>query len=225
MGIPSASFSILVFSKTAGYRHESIPAGVAALKQLVATSGCILCDVSEDASLISLPNLHQYRVVVFLHTSGDFLNHTQLDALKEYVRSGGGFVGIHCAAAGLVDDLWYPKLIGAAFSDHPEPQDGIVRLEDTNHVLTKGLPAEWKCHDEWYNFRTNPRVSVHVLLSIDESGYQGGTMGEGHPLAWCQEFEGARSFYTSLGHFQEAWEDKIFVEHVMRGIYWAAGRL
>ncbi|KAK9776295.1 putative Glycosyl hydrolase [Seiridium cardinale] len=216
---------ILIFTKTAGFRHESIPAGIEALEKFTAASGSVTCDASEDASIINSSNLANYQVLVFLHTSGNFLEGAQLDALKAYVRNGGGFVGIHCAAAGMPQDPWYGSLVGAHFADHPVPQDGVVKIEGAEHVLTKALPAEWKWHDEWYNFRVNPRENVHVLMSIDEGCYEGGSMGNDHPLAWCQEFEGGRSFYTSLGHFSEAWDDNRFLQHVTRGIYWAAGQL
>lgn len=216
---------ILVFSRTAGYRHSSITAGIKALKEFAGASRSFGCDTSEDAKIMNPSSLSQYTVVVFLHNSGDFLDDTQLSALKAYMKNGGGFVGIHCASAGMLQNQWYGQLVGAAFTDHPEPQAGTVKIEDTEHVLTRGLPNEWQWHDEWYNFRTNPRDNVQVLMSIDESCYEGGKMGEDHPLAWCQEFQGGRSFYTSLGHFDEAWEDRKFHEHVTRGIYWAAGLL
>lgn len=221
----SSHIKILVFSKTAGYRHESIPAGIAALANLCGGSIPIVCDASEDASVINSKNLLQYTTVLFLHTSGDFLDEQQLNALKRYIQGGGGFVGIHCAAAGMLKDSWYGGLIGSAFTNHPVPQEAVVAIEDAQHVLTRGFPTSWKWHDEWYNFRSNPRANVHVLMSIDEGTYQGGTMDNDHPLAWCQEFDGGRSFYTSLGHFDEAWEDELFVEHVRRGILWTSRKL
>ncbi|KAK6198370.1 hypothetical protein LQW54_010332 [Pestalotiopsis sp. IQ-011] len=215
-------FDMLVFSKTAGYRHESIPAGIKALKKFAASTGHITCHATEDASAINPENLARYHVLVFLHTSGAFLDEKQLAALKDYIHLGGGFVGIHGASAGMPGDEWYEKLIGAAFTYHPKPQDGVIKVESTEDGLTKGLPAEWKWHDEWYNFRRNPRHNVEVLLSIDEKCYEGGSMGNDHPLAWYQEFEGGRSFYTALGHFSDAWDDVTFHLHVIKGIYWAA---
>ncbi|KAF3002216.1 hypothetical protein E8E14_001884 [Neopestalotiopsis sp. 37M] len=185
---PVPPFRMLIFSKTAGYRHESIPAGINALKKFAATSGHIDCDASEDASIINPANLARYRVLVFLHTSGNFLEAAQLEALKGYVRGGGGFVGIHGTSTG--GDDWFKRLVGAGFTNHPEPQDGVVKIEDPVESLTKDFPTEWKWHDEWYNFQINPRSNVKVLLSIDEKCYKGGTMGNDHPLAWYQEFEG-----------------------------------
>ncbi|KAI0125243.1 glycosyl hydrolase [Xylariales sp. AK1849] len=216
---------ILLFSKTAAYRHESIPAGVKALTQRIDAPSPFTTDSSEDASLINAANLSQYDAVVFLHTSGNFLDQAQLAALKDYLQAGGGFVGIHCAAAGMPTDLWYGSLVGAAFTDHPLPQKGVVTVEDADHVITKGLPARWEWFDEWYNFKTNPRDKVHVLMSIDEGCYEGGTMGGDHPLAWCHETGKSRSFYTSLGHFSEAWENNDFLGHVNRGILWAARKI
>lgn len=217
-------FAVLVLSKTVGYRHQSIPAGIDGVSKLGISTGEFTVDASEDASQIDAGNLSQYAVVIFLQTSGDFLNEEQLAALQAYVRGGGGFVGIHCAAAGMTTELWYGELIGAVFTDHPEPQHGILTIENKDHVIVSGLPEKWKWFDEWYNFNINPRAKVNVLLSINEETYTGGKMGEDHPLAWCREFDGGRSFYTSLGHFDEAYKNREFMDHLLKGILWAAHR-
>ncbi|RWA04845.1 hypothetical protein EKO27_g10265 [Xylaria grammica] len=216
------SFGVFVFSKTAGYRHASIPAGVEGLKQLGASTGAFVVEASEDSSLISTNFLSRFKVVVFLSPSGEFLSKEELHALKKYVNSGGGFVGIHCAAAGMHSEPWYGELIGAYFTHHPEPQHSVVRVENKDHVIVSRFPDEFSWFDEWYNFTRNPRDEVTVLLSTDESRYEGGTMGSDHPLAWCREFDGGRSFYTALGHFDEAYQDKAFMTHVLNGILWAA---
>ncbi|KAI2620939.1 glycosyl hydrolase [Hypomontagnella submonticulosa] len=221
----SDTFSVLVFSKTAGYRHDSIPAGIESIRRLGISSGAFTVNASEDASVISFENLSRYAVVIFLQTSGNFINDEQLTGLQSYVRGGGGFVGIHCAADGLKRDPWYGELVGAVFTDHPKPQPGVLTIEDRGHPIVSKLPEKWEWFDEWYNFHTNPRAKVNVLLSINEDAYQGGKMGKDHPLAWCREFDGGRSFYTSLGHFDEAYEDEIFTSHLLNGILWAARKL
>ncbi|KAI0378490.1 glycosyl hydrolase [Hypomontagnella monticulosa] len=218
-------FSVLVFSKTAGYRHESIPAGIESIKRLGISSSAFTVDASEDASVINIENLSRYTVVIFLQTSGNFLDDDQLASLQSYVRGGGGFVGIHCAADGLKRDTWYGELVGAVFTDHPKPQPGILTIEERSHPIVSRLPDKWEWFDEWYNFDASPRTNVTVLLSINEELYQGGTMGKDHPLAWCREFDGGRSFYTSLGHFDEAYENEDFTSHLLNGILWAAGKL
>lgn len=217
-----APFKVFVFSKTSGYRHDSIPAGINAIKSLSIKTGQFTVEASEDASLITAANLSQFTVVLFLQTSGDFLDPEQLAALQTYIRSGRGFVGVHCAAAGMLNDAWYGELIGAHFTDHPEPQKGVLKVEGGNHFIMSGIPEEWKWRDEWYNFSSNPREKVDVLLSIDEECYEGGKMGEDHPIAWCRKFEGARTFYTSLGHFDEAYGDELFLGHLLNGVLWAA---
>ncbi|KAI1390500.1 glycosyl hydrolase [Hypoxylon trugodes] len=218
----SSRFAVFIFSKTAGYRHESIPAGIEGIQRLGDSSGAFTVDSSEDASLINAKNLSRYAVVIFLQTSGDFLTRDQLVGLQSYVRSGGGFVGIHCAACGMTREPWYNELIGAVFTDHPEPQRGVLAAENEDHFITSSLPAKWEWFDEWYNFDRNPRAVVTVLLSIDEKTYTGGKHSEDHPIAWCREFDGGRSFYTSLGHFDGAYSDQKFMSHILNGILWAA---
>ncbi|KAI1331998.1 carboxylesterase-like protein [Xylariaceae sp. FL0255] len=215
-------FRLFVFSKTAGYRHDSIPAGIEGFKQLGISTKAFTVDASEDASLINLEYLKQFKVVVFLSPSGEFLTREQLGSLKAYINHGGGFVGIHCASSAMYSEPWYGELIGAYFADHPEPQHGIVKVENKDHVIVSGFPEEFKWFDEWYNFTSNPRDKVTVMLSTDESEYRGGTMGSDHPLAWCREFDGSRTFYTSLGHFDEAYRDEAFMKHVLNGVLWAA---
>ncbi|RYP40870.1 hypothetical protein DL767_001351 [Monosporascus sp. MG133] len=219
------AFKVFVFSKTAGYRHESIPAGIKAIRELGESTGAFSVDASEDASLITADNLSQYTAVVFLQTSGNILTEDQLSGLRSYMRGGGGFVGVHGAATGMADDPWYGELIGAVFTDHWKPQPGMVTVERPDHVIVSGLPEKWHWFDEWYNFSASPRGKVTVLLSIEETGYEGGKMGSDHPLAWCREFDGGRTFYTSLGHFDEAYDDGKFRSHLLNGILWAAGKV
>ncbi|KAI8624739.1 carboxylesterase-like protein [Xylariaceae sp. FL1651] len=221
MGDPE-KFRIFVFSKTAAYRHDSIPAGIEGLARLGASTGTFAVEASEDAALINADFLSQFKVIVFLSPSGEFLNKEQLLGLKKYINNGGGFVGIHCASSAMRSEPWYGDLVGAYFTEHPEPQHGVVKVENKDHIIVSGFPEQFKWFDEWYNFTWNPRDRVTVLLKIDESDYEGGTMGTDHPLAWCREFDGGRSFYTALGHFDEAYRDETFMKHVLNGIIWAA---
>ncbi|KAI0117931.1 carboxylesterase-like protein [Nemania sp. FL0031] len=215
-------FRVFVFSKTAGYRHDSIPAGIEGLKQLGLSTDSFTVEASEDSALIDADFLSQFKTIVFLSTSGEFLTKEQLHELKTYISKGGGFVGIHCASAGMRSEPWYGELVGAYFTNHPEPQHSVVMVESKEHSIHSGLPEEFPWFDEWYNFTCNPRDKVTVLLSTDESRYDGGTMGSDHPLAWCREFDGGRSFYTSLGHFDKAYQNEAFMTHVLNGILWTA---
>ncbi|KAI0490239.1 Crp/FNR family transcriptional regulator [Xylaria cf. heliscus] len=215
-------FRVFVFSKTVDYRHESIPAGIEGLRRLATSTNYFTVEASDDSSLINAEFLSQFKAIVFLSNSGEFLTKEELRGLKTYINNGGGFVGIHSASVGMYSEPWYGELVGAYFTNHPVPQHSVVRVENNGHIIASGFPAEFKWFDEWYNFTRNPRDKVTVLLSADESTYEGGTMGTDHPVAWCREFDGGRSFYTALGHFDEAFQDDAFMTHVLNGILWAA---
>jgi cytochrome c len=219
---PGASFSVLVFSKTAAFRHDSIADGVAAIRALGAAHGFAV-DASEDAGRFNAAILARYKVVVFLLTTGDILDAGQKLALQRYVEGGGGFVGIHSASDTEHHWPWYGRLVGTWFASHPRIQRAAVRVEDPNHPSTRGLPHHWERTDEWYNFVGNPRGAVHVLASVDEASYAGGTMGPDHPIAWCHGVAAGRSWYTAMGHTRESYAEPLFRLHLLGGIESAAG--
>ena len=237
------TFQVLVFSKTADYRHESIPAGHAAFARLAAQSNGTFSVVStEDAETYFTPDsLSRFATIVFLQNSGDILTSTQMDALKGYIANGGGFVGVHCASAAMYSDPWYEKLVGAWFDFHPDPQNGLLKVENSGHYLAAPwIPASGEdgnalpWFDEWYNYKSNPldpkaasnadSPPLTVLLSVDDQSYVGSTMGSGHPIAWCRELGPARTFYTAIGHFDEAYAEERFVEQLRRAVLWTAKR-
>jgi type 1 glutamine amidotransferase len=222
-----SAFHALVFSKTSGYRHDSIPAGIAAIKGLADRKKTFTIDVSEDAEQsFTSSSLKQYEVVVLLQNTGDFLTPEQIEALREFVRSGGGVVAIHGAAAGLLNDDWYGDLIGAHFDSHPKPEPGTVLVENADHCIMSGVGGRTGWMDEWYNFCTHPRDNkrLNILLKGDTKSFSGGKMGDDHPLSWYQEFDGGRVYFTALGHFDEAYSDEWFVNQIYRAILWTAKR-
>jgi cytochrome c len=217
----AADFSVLVFSKTAEFRHGSIPAGITAIQQLGAANNFTV-EATEDAAQFNATNLARFRAVIWLSTTGDVLNASQQAAFEQYVRAGGGYVGIHAASDTEYAWPWYGNLVGAYFASHPANQNATVRIEDTVHPSTAGLPTAWNRFDEWYNFRTNPRSQVHVLAALDESTYTGGSMGGDHPIAWCRGYDGGRSWYTGMGHTNESFSEANFRTHLLGGIRYAA---
>ncbi|MDR8411855.1 ThuA domain-containing protein [Nonomuraea sp. 3-1Str] len=216
----AAAFKVLVFSKTAGFRHDSIPGGIQAIRDLGAANDFAV-DATEDANAFSTANLAQYKAVVFLSTTGDVLNDTQQAAFQTYVDGGGGYVGVHSAADTEYGWPYYGQLMGAWFNNHPAIQQATVRNEDRAHAATAHLGATWSRTDEWYNYRTNPRSGVRVLQSLDESSYSGGGMGD-HPITWCHPQSSGRSFYTGLGHTQESYADPNFRALLLGGIRYVA---
>ena len=211
---------VLVFSKTAGFRHAAIPNGIAAIQQLGAQNGFSVT-ATEDAGQFTAANLAQYQAVVWLSTTGDVLNDAQQAAFQSYIGSGGGYVGVHAAADTEYGWAWYGGLVGAYFQSHPAIQQASIRVEDRN-ASTNHLPATWSRSDEWYNYRTNPRANVRVLLNLDESSYSGGTMGD-HPITWCQNYGGGRAWYTGLGHTEQSYADTNFTRLLLGGIQIAGG--
>lgn len=211
---------ILVFSKTeGGYRHSSIEAGKAMFIKTAGQYG-IVADTTEDAAWFTREKLSQYKTLVFLSTRGNVLNEAQQQALMDYIHRGGGFVGIHAATTTEYEWPWYNRLAGAWFNGHPEPQQARYRVVDKNFPATAHLPDTFRHFDEVYNFKSL-QDSLHYLITADESSYTGGKMGSPHPVCWYREFEGGRSFYIGLGHFEKDYEDPFFLSIVWKGIEWA----
>jgi type 1 glutamine amidotransferase len=216
----SAPDRVLVFSKTAEFRHDAIPVAVAALQRVAAHEN-LLADHSEDADDFTPGNLARYRVVVFASTTGDVLDEAQQQALEGFIRNGGGFVGVHAAADTEYDWPWYGQLVGAYFRSHPPGlQSTHVQAEHDG----RPVGARWAVTDELYNYRENPRTRVQVIATVDEREYEGGTMGADHPIAWCHAFDGGRSWYTGLGHDPRVYAMEPVLAQLQRGLRYAAGR-
>ena len=221
MGSTAPRGTILIFTRTLGFRHASIPAGIEAVRDLGTANG-LAVEATEDATAFTPENLARYRAVVWLSTSGDVLDAGQRSAFEAYVRAGGGYAGVHGAADTGYAWPWYGRLVGAWFEQHPPVQTATIRVEDRDHPSTRHLDRTWSRTDEWYDFRTNPRPRVRVLANVEESTYRGGGMGADHPIAWCHDHAGARSWYTGLGHTEASFAEPAMRGHLLGGIQYAA---
>lgn len=238
-------YKVLVVGETLGFRHSHIDDTTLAVMKLGEENGFSV-DVWDsrqaDLTLSTTPftsaeDLGQYATIIFASPVDGtnnldplrprLLNDNELAALQGYIHDGGGFVGLHAATDSMHTAPWYSELTGggARFVAHPQQQTATMRVESPTHPSTSMLPTEWVRFDEWYNYSTNPREDVHVLLTLDESTYNPGrgAMGEDHPIAWCQNFEGGRSWYEGAGHTDATWTDPMFLAHVLGGIEWTAG--
>jgi type 1 glutamine amidotransferase len=213
---------ILVFSRTLGFHHASIPTGIAAV-QKIGQDNNMLVDTTTDASFFNEKQLKKYAAVVFLSTTGNVLNDEQQLVFEQYIKNGGGFVGIHAATDTEYDWAWYNQLVGAYFKSHPKQQEAVLHVIDPSHISTMHLPKEWKRFDEWYNFKSI-QPNLHVLITIDEKSYTGGENGDYHPMAWWHDFDGGRAFYTEFGHTDESYSDPLFIQHVTGGIAYAVNK-
>jgi type 1 glutamine amidotransferase len=211
---------ILVFTKTTGYRHDSIPAGVEALRELAGEHE-VGFEHTEDSSVFTSDNLAGYDAVVWLSATGDVLDDAQRAAFAGYLDGGGGFAGIHCAAD--AERSWpeFERIVGAWFASHPDAlQQAELSVVDPGHPSTAALPDPWLWTDEWYVFTSDPSGRVEMLLTVDESSYdpEGVSMGDAHPISWHSSFGAGRTWYTALGHRSEYYADPLYRGHLWGGI-------
>lgn len=214
---------VLVFSKTKGFRHDSIETGVEMVKKLGTENGFVV-DATEDSAQFTVEVLKNYKVVMFLNTTGDVLDDTQQKVFEEYIRIGNGYVGVHSASDTEYDWPFYGMLVGAYFKSHPNIQKAKINVVDKTHPATAHLSDVWERTDEWYNFRMPPS-EVQVLMKLDEKSYQGGENGDNHPVCWFHAVDAGRSFYTELGHTKESYADPLYQKHLLGGILYASGIL
>jgi len=216
--------NVLVFTKTAAFRHDSIPVAIEEFGKLAKAKGFNV-SFTEDSEWFTDEKLEKFDVIAFVNTTGDVLNEAQQNVMHRFMVKGHGFIGIHAAADTEYDWPWYGSCVGAYFKGHPAIQPADIKIDDRKHPTTAHLPAIWKRTDEWYNYRANPRASVKVLASLDESSYKGGDMGGDHPITWCHPVDKGRAWYTGLGHTAETYREPLFQEMLWRAIQWTARKL
>lgn len=216
-------FKVLVFTETAGFRHGSIPDGVQAIKRLGENNNFAV-DVSNVSEVFIQDNLSQYAAVIFLNTTGDVLTDEQQSVFESYIKSGGGFVGVHSACDTEYQWPWYGSLLGAYFHSHPQVQQGTLNIMGNAHLSTIHLPEKWTRIDEWYNMVISTNQDLNILIMIDENSYVGGNMNNKHPISWFHEYDGGRSWYTAMGHTKESFTEELYLMHLLGGIFWVAGK-
>ena len=226
--IPADQTTVLLFSKSTGFRHgESIEAGKTVFADLAKKNNWFLYS-TEEGGVFNPEQLAKFDVVLFNNSTGRVLNDEQQKALEGYVEQGGSLIGIHGAGDDSHHWDWYEQnLLGSRFSHHPlDPQlqeTDVTLHEVPDSLITQGLPATWKHTDEWYVFFENPETKgFHLLYTIDgdkinPSGNmlwmkdKNFGMGKEHPVAWYKATGKGQTFYTSIGHNALAWQQEPFV--------------
>ncbi|HVF95947.1 MAG TPA: ThuA domain-containing protein [Flavisolibacter sp.] len=223
-------FKALLVTTTRGWHHEAQHYGVVALQQLAQKNEFTL-DVFQDHNSFTDNTLQQYAAVIFLHTTGDIFDSAQQKVMERFIQGGKGFVGIHSASDTEYDWEWYTKLVGRMFTIHPATQTAKLSVIDKTFPGLQGFANGRLWTDEWYEFSPEKSSGLHYILGVDETTYspmvqwgnkKGVGMGKLHPLAWYQNFDGGRSFYTALGHVPATFSDPDFLQHIFAGIQWAA---
>jgi PKD repeat protein/glucose/arabinose dehydrogenase/type 1 glutamine amidotransferase len=214
-------YNVLVFTKNATVGAAE---GVAALQASAPADATF--DVSDDASKFTATGLAPYKAVVFLNTSGDVLDNTQQTAYETYFKAGGGFLGIGSAIETEPDWAFFTSLLGTRSSGRTDALQATIKVADRGHSASKDLPEYWTRTDRWYNFTSNVRGFSHVLATVDEKTYTGGTMTAlaDHPIIWCKDYQGGRSFYTAGGNTAESFAEPNFRRHLGGAVLWTAGK-
>ncbi|MFT5732685.1 MAG: type 1 glutamine amidotransferase [Planctomycetota bacterium] len=221
---------VLFLTHSAGFTHSVVrrpaPDQLAhAEREFVkASKGRLEVTPTQNCDDINAANLANYDAVLF-YTTGELpISDQGRSDLMDWIRAGGAFTGSHCATDTLYKYTPYVELIGGMFDGHPWHQEVTVRVEAPSHPSVAHLGSGFKISDEIYQFRSFERHPLHVLLSLDPESVQlnrGKRRDADYALAWCKEFGEGRMFYTALGHREEVWQDKRFLEHLMGGIEWA----
>lgn len=229
-GIAQKQFKALLVTTTRGWHHESVHAGVLALKDLGAKNFF-------DVVLFENPNgftdkfLEQFQVVIFVCTTGDIFDTAQQKVMERFIQSGKGYVGIHSASDTEYDWDWYTKLVGRMFKIHPSIQTAKLKVLDPKFPGLHAFDDGKLWTEEWYEFGPEKIQGLNYILSVDESTYnpkvqwgqnKGEGMGQLHPVAWYHNYDGGRAFYTALGHLPTNFSNEAFLDHLLAGIVWAA---
>lgn len=221
--------SILIFSHTTGYRHDSITAGIEALQAIARRRGVAFV-ASEDPLVFSTNSLGRFHAIVFLNTTTDpkspaseWLVGDRREALRQFVTSGGGVLAVHAAADSHYHWPWYAKLIGGRFARHPPgTPKGSLSIAHPLHPTNRGLPGKVERVDEWYYFEDLDPMSTTLVTLDPQSIGQPDT--NPNPLAWTREVDGGRIFYTAMGHTKESYSDPYFLRHLANGLDWVLSR-
>lgn len=213
--------SIFLFTKTSptSIHRPAIEAGMEAVKKIGEWNN-LYVTISDNPEDFNQLNLSRYGAVVLISAGPRVLDSIQKHAFKEYIQSGGGFVGVHSIADR--NWPWYMSLIGGTEANHPEPQEGMVTNVSHGNPMFDIEGDSWIIKDEFYNFR-DIHNDINVVLSIDEASYSGGEVAKNHPVCWYREYDGGRSFYLALGHFSYHYSDRVYLNYLEKGILYAIG--
>ncbi len=220
---------ILYFTYSAGFRHDVIDLSKAILTRLGRSSGAFEVTATDDTSEFSGENLERYAAVMF-YTTGELpMSDAQKTALLDFVRSGGGFVGVHSATDTFYTWPDYLDLIGGYFDGHPWHQAVTIEVPDPSNPLVAFLGNSLQVEDEIYQIRDFDYRGSHVLLRLDPSSVDLGKTGVrqrfyGWPLAWTRTYGNGRVFYTALGHEPAVWQDARYQRSLTNAILWSMRR-
>ncbi len=218
---------VLVFHGATGEESPTVNAGIEAIEKIGQQGPAqerFTIKATGDPAIFTQPKLGKFNAVVFLAGDGDALDPEQEAGLESYLEAGGGFLGVHDAARAEPYSDWFTGLIGArpAANSPEKTQRATVEVGDRQHPATKDLPVEWKRPDKWLNWKENPSGSVHTVARVRTNTYDPGENSGGwdHPVSWCRDYDGGRSFYTAMGGTAASYEETDFRSHLRGALMW-----
>lgn len=230
--------SVLVYTKNGkGYVHDNIPSAVAAIRQMGRQNGFAV-DTSSNPSVMTEDNLKKYTLLIFPSTNNDvFDTDQQRLAFRRYIEAGGGFVGVHSVTGTERNWKWFKMMLGGTFSWHAKFQKFSVKVIDPSHPSVQGLPRVWEKEDECYfakELYPGPKtLMAHDITTLNTSDTtqrdlirrHAGGYAELYPAVWSYDFDGGHTWCTVLGHDKKDYSDPVFVQHLLQGIRYVAGRV
>ena len=236
---PSKPRKVLVFSKTAGFRHGSIPTGVEAMKQMGKSTGAFEVTATEDDSFFEPEKLKDFDAVLFLNTTGEVFKSKEAGreerlkkSLVDFVKSGKGLIGTHSATDTYKKWKDFNDMMGGAFAGHPWHTKIRVKNLEPGHPLNAAFAGkDFEIADEIYQFRKDTASADERRMLLSLSGEivdkgKGNTGKEGlYPIAWLDKYGDGRIFYCSLGHRDEIYWNPVILKHYLAGIQYALGDL
>ena len=236
---PTKPRKVLVFSKTAGFRHGSIPTGVEAMKPMGKSTGAFEVTATEDDSFFEPEKLKDFDAVLFLNTTGEVFKSKEAGreerlkkSLVDFVKSGKGLIGTHSATDTYKKWKDFNDMMGGAFAGHPWHTKIRVKNLEPGHPLNAAFAGkDFEIADEIYQFRKDTASADERRMLLSLSGEivdkgKGNTGKEGlYPIAWLDKYGDGRIFYCSLGHRDEIYWNPVILKHYLAGIQYALGDL
>ena len=205
----------LVFVGTEGIYHDHVGNGQFITAMLNDTDN-IEADFSRDYDVLA-DGLGTYSTVLFYTDIGE-LTEGQEEGLLNYIQPGGGFFGLHTAAASFRESEGYHGMLNGFFNGHSPYMDFTVNISDSDHPISTGL-TDFEVTDELYYLKHNPDTSHHLMHAYDN------TKDETHVMAFHHKYGDGRVFYFALGHDMAVLENPSFQEVIRRGVLWVGNRL
>jgi type 1 glutamine amidotransferase len=218
----SGSFKMLVYSRTTGFRHDSIAQGKTMLREIASEQGFEIVE-TEVNDLITPDGLAQFEIVFFMNSTGDIFNQAEEAAFQQWMETkNGAFAGVHSATDTEQGWAFYKELTGQYYDGHVNANTpGAIQFEADalEFPAVQGVPNPWQRNEEWYQFNSFQEWTIKPGFTV-----LGRKAADNQPIVWIRELNTWRSFYSAIGHDAAVFRDPAVKQHLTGGIMWAVRR-